>query len=123
MKELLCGKLNIIIEEENNIVRMTWLGESREINPSSFLDSYLKEFARQIKDYPGKNMVVDFSKLHTMNSSTVKPILLFIRLLELESINSEILYDDKSSWQRASFITLAAITRFYKFVKIKGKGK
>lgn len=121
MKELLCGKLNIILEEENNIIKMTWLGESREINPSSFLDPYLKEFAEQIKNNPGKSMIVDYSKLHTMNSSTVKPILFFIRLLEQESIHSEILYDDKSSWQRASFLTLAAITKFYKFVKIKGK--
>ncbi len=121
MKELLCGKLNIIVEDEPNNITMTWLGESREINPSSFLDPYLTEVVTQVKTKNNKSLVVDFTKLHTMNSSTVKPILLFIRLLEEKGVKAEILYDDKLSWQRASFLALAAITRFYKFVKVKSK--
>ncbi len=122
MKELLCGKLNIIVEEESNKVNMTWLGESREINPSSFLDPYLTDVVNQIENKGKKPLTVDFTKLHTMNSSTVKPILLFIKALEEKGVKAELFYNDKLSWQRASFLALAAITRNYKNVKIINKG-
>ena len=55
MKELLCGKLNIIVEDEPNNITMTWLGESREINPSSFLDPYLTEVVTQVKTKNNKS--------------------------------------------------------------------
>ena len=121
MKELLSGKLNIILEDKDDSVTMTWLGESRDVNPSAILDPYLTEFIDSIKKTPNKKVLVDYSKLHSMNSSTVKPILLFIRLFEENSVSAKIIYDKNISWQKASFISLGIVTRSYQYVNVESK--
>lgn len=121
MKELLSGKLNIILEEDDTLITMTWLGASRDINPSAILDPYVEEFINEMETKKDKTLIIDFSKLHIMNSSSVKPILLLIRLLEENSIKSEFLYDEQVTWQRASFMALAILTKSYQYVSVKGK--
>ena len=121
MRELLSGKLNLILDEEDNLITMTWLGESRDMNPSAILDPYIEEFVKEMKTKTSKPLLVDFSKLHIMNSSTVKPILLFIRLLEENSIKADIVYNEEITWQKASFISLGIITKSYKYVSVKPK--
>ena len=121
MKELLTGKLNIILDIDDKLVTMTWLGESRDINPSAILDPYLTEFIKSVKVENGMKILVDFSKFHSMNSSTVKPILLFIRMLEENFIPADIIYDEEVSWQKASFVSLGIVTRTYQYVNVKSK--
>jgi len=117
MNDLIDGLLKINIENKENEIYLNWEGDSRDIDPASFLDPYLAGITEQIKTL-GKKLIVNFKDLNSMNSSTVLPILKFIKNLEKESIQTEIIFDEESSWQKASFIPLSAITKLYKFVKV-----
>ncbi|MBN2533859.1 MAG: hypothetical protein JXB88_13270 [Spirochaetales bacterium] len=117
MRELTEGLLTIAIEEKDNEVCLKLEGDSRDIEPAVFLDPYFKEIVEEMKS-KGKKLVVDFRNLNSMNSSTVLPIITFVRNLEEGSISTEIVFDLESNWQKASFIPLSAITKFYKFVKV-----
>jgi len=106
-------KLELI--EDNNKVILHWIGKSRHMNPSMLLDPYFESI---IPDLVNKEFIMDFSKLETMNSSTVPPILSFIRNLEDNGIPTEVKYERSLSWQTASFVPLATITCNFRFVKV-----
>jgi hypothetical protein len=117
MRELKEGLLTINIEENEDEVRLKLEGNSRDAEPAIFLDPYFKEILEDMKSN-GKKLVVDFRNLNSMNSSTVLPIITFVRNLEEGSIRTEIVFDPERNWQKASFIPLSAITKLYKFVKV-----
>lgn len=116
MKSLESEGLKIEAAEDNGKVTLTWKGKSRNMTPELILDPY---FAEIIPNLTGKVLTVDFSQLQTMNSSTVPPILSFIRNLEEKQIQTEVKYDCCLGWQCASFIPLSTIIRNYKYVKIE----
>ena len=89
MKNLTEGLLTINIEEKENEVNLNWQGDSRDAEPAAFLDPYFREIIEAMKSN-GKKLIIDFKNLNSMNSSTVLPILTFIRNLEESSITTEI---------------------------------
>jgi len=117
MKALDYEDLKIEVTEANNIVNVSWIGKCRTLNPEHVLDTYLAQLIQFVK---GKSVIVTFDKLESMNSSTVPPLLTFIKTLEENRIESQFLYDDKEDWQRASFKPLSVIAGKYEFVKITG---
>jgi hypothetical protein len=116
MKALEYEDLRIEVKEVDNIVSVSWIGKCRTLNPEHILDSYLAHLTQFVK---GKKVIVSFEKLDSMNSSTVPPLLTFIKALEENSVESEFLYNDKEDWQRASFRPLSVIAGKYEYVKIK----
>ena len=109
------NQLEIKITENENLVILKWLGHSRTLDPAVELNPYLNGVLNELQ---GKSILVDFTELVSMNSSTIMPIIFFIRKLEEHAVVSEILYNGKLSWQKASFIVIAEIIKNYKNVKI-----
>jgi len=109
------NQLEIIVTENDNLVNIKWLGHSRTLDPAVELDPYLNGLLTELQ---GKTIFVDFSELISMNSSTIMPIIFFIRKLEEQTITAEIHYNGKLSWQNASFVVIAEIIKSYKNVKI-----
>jgi len=111
------GSLEIIFTEggKNNI---TWIGKSEDRDPSAVLNPYLEGLIEKIK---GKELEIDFQKLEYMNSSTVPPVIGFIKLLNSENITSVVYYDKNSKWQSASFKALETIACTLKSITIEGK--
>lgn len=116
MKKLVYEDLTIEVTEQQNHYEISWIGQCRTLNPEFILDSYLAEVSQFLK---GKKAVITFKKLDSMNSSTVPPLLTFIKTLEESAIDAEFVYNDEEDWQRASFKPLSIITAKYKHVVIK----
>ncbi|MBN2737459.1 MAG: hypothetical protein JXR70_10800 [Spirochaetales bacterium] len=115
MENLHEGDLILSVSASGKQVILKWQGESRSKDPAGFLDPYLSNLVHSLDD---NDLVVDFRELESMNSSTVLPIINLIKKLEEKTINTEILYNENSSWQKASFIPLSAITKIYKHIKV-----
>lgn len=116
MEPLNYEDLTIEIESLENYVKVSWIGRCRTLNPEQVLDSYLARLTHSVR---GKKVVVIFDKLDSMNSSTVPPLLTFIKTLEDDGTEAVFLYDDKEDWQRASFRPLSVIAGKYKHITIK----
>lgn len=116
MKVLEYEDLKIDVTEVDNVVKVSWIGKCRTLNPEHILDTYLAQLTQFVK---GKKLIVTFDKLDSMNSSTVPPLLTFIKTLEENCIESQFLYNDQEDWQRASFKPLSVIAGRYEYVKIK----
>ena len=115
MNSLEMEGLKLELTEKSSKVILMWKGKSRHMNPAMILDPYFSEILDILAN---KEFTMDFSQLVTMNSSTVPPILSFIKELEEKRINTEIKYDSSLGWQSASFIPISTITRDYKYVKV-----
>lgn len=109
---------DLVIEVENfeDYIKVSWIGKCRTLNPEQVLDSYLARLTKSVK---GKKVMVMFDKLDSMNSSTVPPLLTFIKTLEDDGTEAVFLYDDKEDWQRASFRPLSVIAGKYRYITIK----
>lgn len=115
MKEFKMEELTIYLDDMGKKVLMSWLGKSRSLDPAKYLDPFLQEVVDEVK---GKELEVDFTSLDCMNSSTIPPILSFIKSLECKNVTTIVLYDGSVDWQRASFVPLASVINLYKYVKI-----
>ncbi|MGL1892800.1 MAG: hypothetical protein OCD02_14305 [Spirochaetaceae bacterium] len=116
MKSLEYEDLKIEVTTLDTYVKVAWIGKCRTLNPENILDTYLAKLTQFSK---GHKIVVTFDLLESMNSSTVPPLLTFIKDLEENGIDSTFLFDDNEDWQRASFKPLSIIAGRYKNIKIR----
>ena len=112
------GNLKIKLSRDGEYIKMLWLGDSRTLNPASQLEPYLFPLVRELRN---KKLVIDFTQLNSMNSSTVMPILFFMRNLEKLAVITQIHYKGSSSWQRASFEVIANVVFDYNFIEVIAK--
>jgi hypothetical protein len=94
-------------------------GKSIDRNPSAVLDPYFSDVVEEMKKKK-LQLSIDFTTLQYMNSSTVSPVINFIRKLEENAVKSVVLYDSKLKWQMASFKALETIIRNFQNVSLKG---
>ncbi len=115
MQDLKEGSLELKVSADPAKTVVTWLGRSDAQNPAQFLTPYLTGLVKQFK---GSELVVDFSRLSYMNSSTVSPIIQFLKMADTTKINTLVKYDASSTWQNASFKALKAMSVVMKHVKV-----
>jgi hypothetical protein len=116
MSNLKDNNLEIIFEEgsKNAIV---WKGKSEARDPSALINPYLNDIFDKLK---GKDLEMIFTELQYMNSSTVPPIIQFIKKLEEGKVKAVIKYSKDSKWQIASFKALETIVRTMENIKVVG---
>lgn len=114
MESLVTGELVIEIRD-NDPLEIIWKGRMRDLNPSALLDNYLDGLIPHLLD---RTVIVDFSTMDSINSSTIPPILTFLSNLEKKRIRAQVRYDSKIYWQKASFKPLSVLTRDFRFVTI-----
>ena len=100
MESLINDKFSIIINA--NVI--SWIGKITMMNPGEVLDKYLIDIANQFKE---TDILIDFSKLEYMNSSSIPPILRFFKLCGL-SKNKIIVYYNR--YQKRNFIAFKTIS-------------
>ena len=118
MKDFTNQDLIIEIKEENGVVSMNWLGNSISRKPSTELIPYFDQIMEKTHN---KKLKIDFRNLDLLNSSSVPPIIQFIKRLEDNKILTEIIYKEDLEWQKKSFKALKNITKKFIHVKIIGK--
>lgn len=118
MQNLNTQILNITVQADESPVKMVWTGESNDRNPSLALNPYFDSLLNQLK---GRKLVISFAHLKYMNSSTVAPIIRFIKNLDAAGVETLITYDKRSKWQAASFKALATLSKLMTQISVKGK--
>ncbi|QTA91091.1 hypothetical protein [Desulfonema magnum] len=116
MKNFDNGYLQIILTRKGGAVSMSWQGKSDDSNPSVSLNPYLEQLVNELK---GDELFIEYNTLKYMNSSTVMPIMQFMKNLEAGGIKTMITYDSGSDWQRATFSALQALSCIMNNITVK----
>jgi hypothetical protein len=95
-----------------------WSGESDAIDPAAILSPYLRELAVSLK---GKSVRLRFGSLEYMNSSTVTPLMAFIRDLSGTAASVVVLYRADLQWQATSFRAMRVVARKWPNVQVTGE--
>ncbi len=117
MNNFVDGRLNITIAKDENKTIMSWIGMSESRSPGALLDPYLDGIIDELHG----ELLIEFRELEYMNSSTVQPIVQFIKKLDTNSLKATISYDKDSKWQAASFKALETITKQMEHITIECK--
>lgn len=107
--------LRITFEQESDVFRMNWCGQSEIRTPSEFLTPYLKKIP---SFFANRNLVVDFRKLEYMSSATAAPVIQFLNLLNTNKVQCTVIYSGRFEWQKVSCRCMTVVCKNMKYVKI-----
>ena len=94
---------------------LIWSGECDFRNPAEVLTPALTAYAQGIKEGP---VVLDFRGLVFMNSSSVTPILAFVKSLCSRGIAVHLIYNSDVSWQRITASSMRTIATALKSLTV-----
>lgn len=117
MENFTSGGLKIDIRTEGSNAFMIWLGQSDSRNPASELNPYLDNLVDELKSL---ELTIKFNDLEYMNSSTVPPIIQFLKKLNTSEVKTLITYNATSKWQAASFKALETFSGILNHITVKG---
>lgn len=117
MKNLTSGGLTIEIIVDGPKTVMRWLGQSDSRNPAGELNPYMNELLDDLKNL---ELTIDFTELEYMNSSTVPPILQFLKKLNDQEVKTTVAYKAELKWQAASFKALETFSRMFTHLTVMG---
>lgn len=103
--------------EQGDFIKMEWLGRSESRNPADHLNPYLDNFIDKIQ---GKNLLIDYTNLEFMNSSTVPPIIKLIKSCSTSGIKVTVHFSKNVEWQSASFKPLQTVCMSLNNISIEG---
>lgn len=106
-KETLLIDVNYDLENKN--LKLTWKGKSINRTPEIILTPFFDEVIDEAKT-SNLSLSIDFFKLDYMNSSTINPIISFVKRLIAEDIKTNIIYNKDLKWQELSFSSLNIFT-------------
>jgi hypothetical protein len=113
------GSLQIHVTPQKDAPTLIdWRGESDALDPSGDLTPYLQELSRTLK---GKSVEVRFNDLKYMNSSTVTPLMQFLKELAGVAENVTVSYRADLQWQVTSFRAMRVVARKWSNVKVVGE--
>jgi hypothetical protein len=118
MKSLKQGELRIDVEMTTASMVMQWLGRSEERDPGAVLGPFLGGLQPEL--HPEIEVVMDFRELDYMNSSTVRPIVTFLKQASDSSKDVRVMFDGKKGWQKLSFRALQSLAAVFKNVRFEG---
>ncbi len=99
--------LALELSERGGDVVLAWRGRSEEREPSRFLVPVLQE-ALEAARAGGRRLVLDFTALDYMNSSTFAPLVKLLELARRTGVAVQVRYSLAVKWQSLSFTALRA---------------
>lgn len=120
MEELVHDELTIRFIDDDNKVELKWYGRSTHIQPVTILEPFFNEVYEEIDE---RTLIINFMELEFMNSSTFIPILVFLKKLGVNKVNTEMVYDGGSQWQTSSFKAISTVCHAFPTLSIKGKSR
>jgi hypothetical protein len=118
MEGIKLGNLQLLAEEKDGRVVITWHGFSVEREPYRAINPYFNKIIKDLKD---RVLEVRFEELKYFNSSSVVSIIYLITNARDKNIKLKISYDSTIFWQRASFKAMEAISQNYCNIEVVGK--
>ena len=89
----------------DDVIKILWQGKSTERNPGNFLNPILFDALTESTEH-GKKIVMDFSELEFMNSSTVTPVAKMLENAKQGKNTISVHYNKTKKWQELSFSAL-----------------
>lgn len=114
------GELSLELTQTARELRLTWRGKSSEREPSRFLVPVLSESLRRARD-ARLPLVMDFSQLDYMNSSTFTPVVKALDESRRLAVPVVLEYSLGRKWQALSFSALRTFETLDGRIKINGK--
>jgi serine phosphatase RsbU (regulator of sigma subunit) len=100
------GELRIEVATDDEVVTARWLGKSQLREAGKALGPFLDELLERLQ---GRRLVLDFSGLEFMNSSTFVPVTRVVRRAATGRLPLLVRYSPAITWQRAPFEMLRRI--------------
>lgn len=111
--------LKIEVQEDNDSIITYWTGKSVDRNPGKFITPILVDLFRKSSELK-KRIILDFQKLHYMNSSTITPVIKVLERAKRGNAQVTVLYNKLLKWQELSFSALEIFQTTDKRVEIRG---
>lgn len=111
--------LEISVMEENDHIVMHWSGKSIDRQPSIFLTPLLIRVLQ--KSIEGdKRLIMNFSDIEYMNSSTITPIIKILERAKRSKVGVTVKYFSSLKWQELIFSALEIFQTKDKRILIQG---
>ncbi len=119
--EELYNRDRLIISHATTQLRYTlfWRGECDFRDPTEALGPTLRGVLPELRD---RRLVLDFRGLNFMNSSSVSPILMFIKAACSRGIPVHLIYNVNLSWQRTTASSMRALSRSLRNLSVELQG-
>ena len=119
-KEKFTAKLlSIEVGETDTSIDVKWLGKSVDRQPSKFISPILVKVL-DMASTKNKRIVMDFTELDYMNSSTITPIIKVLERDKNGKTQITILYKQALKWQELNFSALEIFGTNDDRLRIKG---
>jgi hypothetical protein len=114
------GELALEVEEAAAEVRVVWRGKSADREPGRFLVPVLDEVLARARA-AGAKLVLDFSALEYMNSSTFTPVVKALDSARKAGVRIALEYSLARKWQALSFSALRTFETSHGSVTVSGR--
>ncbi len=112
-------KLTLRRTLERDQVTISWVGECDFRNPSETLSPTFTNFLNGLE---GRRLVLNFCELSFMNSSSVTPILSFLKGAVAKGVPVQLIYNGKLSWQRTTATSMRTLANSLKTLTVALRG-
>ena len=109
-------RLTIVRTVSKQLVSLLWKGECDFPSPAETLGPTLHGLISELRD---RKLVMDFSGLRFMNSSSVTPILGFVKAACSKGIPVHLIYSSRMSWQRTMASSMRALVHALKHLSVE----
>lgn len=114
-KLLVSERLTIFRSMRKQQYTLFLVGESDFRNPIEILGPALNGLIPELQD---RKLVMDFRGLTFMNSSSVTPILMFVKAVCMQGIPVHLIYNSKLSWQRTTASSMRVFVHALKLLTV-----
>ncbi len=113
--------LKLEVREDLDCIDVKWTGKSVTRKPAQFITPILVDVLQKSSD-EDKRIILDFTKLEYMNSSTITPIIKILERAKRGPNRVTVLYEKAKKWQDLSFSALGIFQTKDNRVSIQGIG-
>ncbi|MFH2008911.1 MAG: SiaC family regulatory phosphoprotein [bacterium] len=112
-------QLTLTVEDDGHTIRVEWTGRSIARDPGGFIAPILsKALAHSTKS--DRPLVLDFTRIEYMNSSTITPIIRILDEAKRKGSTVTVLFKQGLKWQELSFSALEIFQTDDKRIEIRG---
>ncbi len=111
--------LNIQVVDNNGDLEVNWTGKSIARKPGKFITPIMVNVLKQSSN-KNKRIIVDFTELDYMNSSSITPIIKILERAKNGTVQIHVLYKKNLKWQELIFSALEIFQTKDDRIEIKG---
>lgn len=108
-------RMRVSLVDYERQVLISWRGVFDALNPNQTLGEFLW---KQQEGLRNRDVLIDFSKMEFLNSTTLAVMLRFVKELDAIILKLTLRFNTAESWQMVSFRCMKAISRTLKNTEV-----